>query len=55
MKLLYRIRKNDNDNAMSDYVRRSAKRWSATRMALAMMVRDGFTAPQEGKKLASTT
>ena len=36
-------------------VRRSERRWSAMRMALAMMVREGLAAPQEGKKLASTT
>ncbi len=35
--------------------RRSARMWSATRMALAMMVREGLTALAEGKKLASTT
>ena len=29
--------------------------WSATRRALAMMVSVGFTAPMEGKKLASVT
>src|SRR5262249_44054008 len=30
-------------------------RWSATRSALAMMVRAGFTAALDGKKLPSTT
>jgi hypothetical protein len=30
-------------------------RWSPTRMALAMAVRAGFTAPMLGKKLVSTT
>ena len=38
-----------------DQVRRSVRMWSATRMALAMMVREGLTALAEGKKLASTT
>src|SRR5205823_6666145 len=30
-------------------------RWSPTRSAFAMTVRAGFVAPQDGKKLASTT
>ncbi len=34
---------------------RRVRRWSATRRALAMMVRVGFTAELEGKKPASTT
>lgn len=29
--------------------------WSPTRRALAMAVKDGFTAPMLGKKLVSTT
>ncbi len=37
-----------------DYARRAAT-CSATRMALAMMVRVGFTAPMEGMKEPSTT
>lgn len=32
-----------------------AIKWSPTRNALAMIVKDGFTAPIEGKKLPSTT
>src|SRR5207248_546734 len=32
-----------------------SRRCSATRSAFAMMVSPGFTAPEEGKKLASTT
>src|SRR5207247_7586348 len=32
-----------------------SRMWSPTRSALAMMVRAGFTAPLEGKKLPSTT
>jgi hypothetical protein len=32
-----------------------SSRWSPTRSALAMIVRAGFTAPLEGKKLPSTT
>ena len=34
---------------------RSANRWSAVRMALAMMVSEGFTALAETKQEASTT
>src|SRR5712664_3268311 len=36
------------------YASRS-RRWSPTRSAFAMMVSPGFTAPEDGKKLASTT
>ena len=35
------------------YWKRSARRWSATRMALAMMVSDGLTALAETKTEAS--
>jgi hypothetical protein len=41
-------------DARSDQRSRSA-RWSPTRNALAMIVSAGFTAADEGKKLASTT
>src|SRR6185436_178663 len=34
---------------------RRSRRWSPTRMALAIAVRAGFTAPMLGKKLVSTT
>ena len=46
----------DVDHALQGLPRfkRSIK-WSPTRSALAMTVKPGFTAPEEGKKLASTT
>jgi hypothetical protein len=37
------------------YLRRYSNRWSATRMAFAMMVNEGFTALAETKQEASTT
>ena len=43
------------DHGASDLTPRRVFRWSATRRALAMMVRAGFTAALEGKKLPSTT
>src|ERR1700678_1333338 len=39
----------------SSYLSRSASKWSATRMALAMIVSDGLTALADTKQEASTT
>src|SRR5439155_20443981 len=47
-------RQRQDDEARELHCRRS-RMWSPTRSALAMMVRAGFTAPLDGKKLPSTT
>jgi len=41
--------------SLEGYLRRSIRRWSEMRMALAMMVREGLTALAEAKQEASTT